>query len=498
MPIRTELPDPSVAPRAQTDLDPSDWPALRVDAHRMLDDILDYVQSIRARPVWRAIPADVRAALREPAPVNGQSLRDVHAQFLRLILPYATGNVHPGFMGWVHGGGNVFGMLGEMLAAGMNANLGGRDHAPLEVERQVIRWVAETMGLPPTAGGLLVTGTSIANFMGVLTARVAAVGPAVRRVGVGASRLVAYASEAAHECIPRAMDMAGLGSDALRRVPVDGSHRIDVAALERMVERDQATGFRPCLVIGTAGTVDVGAVDDLAAIADVCERLGLWMHVDGAFGALAVLAPALRPLLQGLERADSIAFDFHKWGQVPYDAGCFVVRDREALLRTFATDAAYLRKDSRGLAAGGPWPVDMGPDLSRGFRALKVWYTLKTVGLTRLGQSIETTCALARHLARRVEAEPELERAAPVSLNIVCFRYLFAEDSDRLHAELAADVQESGVAAPSTTRIDGRVVLRSAIVNHRTRVEDIDRYVDVVLTLARAREAAHRTRAGSP
>lgn len=471
----------------RTDLDPQDWPALRAEAHRMLDDILDYVQSIRSRPVWQRMPTEARAAVHEPLPQHGKALRDVHAQFMSSILPYATGNVHPGFMGWVHGGGNIYGMLGEMLAAGMNANLGGRDHAPIEVERQVIRWVAEMMGLPATTGGLFVTGASIANFMGILTARVAAVGPDIRHAGLGEHRLVAYASQAAHQCIPRAMDMAGLGSDALRRVPVDASHRIDVVALERMIQRDRAAGFRPFLVIGSAGTVEVGAMDDLAAMADLSRKARLWFHVDGALGALGVLAPALRPLLSGLERADSIALDFHKWGQVPYDAGCFVARDGEALLQTFATDSAYLRKESRGLAAGGPWPVDLGPDLSRGFRALKVWYTLKTVGLERLGRAIERTCELARYLSQRVDAEPELERLAAVSLNIVCFRYLFPEDSDQRNAELAADLQESGLAAPSTTRIEGRVVLRTAIVNHRTRIEDIDRYVEAVLTLARAR-----------
>jgi glutamate/tyrosine decarboxylase-like PLP-dependent enzyme len=378
-------------------------------------------------------------------------------------------------------------MLGEMLAAGLNANLGGRDHAPIDVERQVIRWVAELLGLPSTSSGLFVTGTSIANFMGVLTARVAAGGDQIRRAGVGSLRLVGYASVAAHESVARALDMAGLGSDALRRVPIDASHRMNIAALEEMVARDRASGFQPFLVIGTAGTVDIGAIDDLSAMADLCRRATLWLHVDGAFGALGVLAPSIRPLLRGLERADSIALDFHKWGQVPYDAGCFVARDGDTLLRAFATEAAYLRKEPRGLAAGAPWPVHLGPDLSRGFRALKVWFTLKSIGMDRLGRAIERTCELARYLSERIDAEPELERVAPVNLNIVCFRYLFPKDADQLHADLAADLQESGVAAPSTTRIGGHLVLRMAIVNHRTRAADVDRCLEATLVLARSR-----------
>jgi aromatic-L-amino-acid decarboxylase len=474
------------------DLDPRDWSALRADAHRMLDDILDYVERIRDRPSWRRMPDDLRHAIDEPLPRQGQPLAVVHSEFMTRVLPFATGNVHPGFMGWVHGGGTVFGALGEMLAAGLNANLGGRDHAPVEVEKQVIRWAAELFGLPETSGGLLVTGTSIANFIAVVAARVDAAGPAVRATGAAGRGLVAYTSTAAHACIPRAMDMAGLGTDALRLVPVDGLHRIDVAALGDAVARDRKAGLAPFMVTGTAGTVDVGATDDLLALAALCRKEKMWFHVDGAFGALGMLSPTLRPLLAGIESADSIAFDFHKWGQVPYDAGCILVRDRAALLRAFSTEASYLRADSRGLAAGAPWPCDMGPDLSRGFRALKVWFTIKALGADRLGASIDRTCAVARHLAARVDRERELERVAPVALNIVCFRFRFDEESDRKNAEIVADVQERGVGVPSTTRIDGRVAVRCAIVNHRTRPADVDALVDAILAAGRERAGAAR------
>jgi glutamate/tyrosine decarboxylase-like PLP-dependent enzyme len=246
------------------------------------------------------------------------------------------------------------------------------------------------------------------------------------------------------------------------------------------------------MVTGTAGTVDVGATDDLLALAALCRKEKMWFHVDGAFGALGMLSPTLRPLLAGIESADSIAFDFHKWGQVPYDAGCILVRDRAALLRAFSTEASYLRADSRGLAAGAPWPCDMGPDLSRGFRALKVWFTIKALGADRLGASIDRTCAVARHLAARVDRERELERVAPVALNIVCFRFRFDEESDRKNAEIVADVQERGVGVPSTTRIDGRVAVRCAIVNHRTRPADVDALVDAILAAGRERAGAAR------
>jgi glutamate/tyrosine decarboxylase-like PLP-dependent enzyme len=464
--------------------------AVRAHAHAMLDDALDYIETLRARPVWQPIPRGVREAFGSPLPRLPEPLDQLRAEFLKNIAPYATGNSHPRFMGWVHGGGNVYGVLGEMLAAAINANLGGRDHTPIDVERQVIRWSAEMLGLPSTTGGLLVTGTSIANFVGVIIAKVAACGEGVRKRGVAAERLVAYTSAAAHGCVLRAMDMAGLGTDALRRIPVDDAQRMDLTALAQEVARDRAAGHRPFLVVGTAGTVDVGAVDDLRGIAAFCKREELWFHIDGAFGALGMLAPSLRPLFAGIEEADSVAFDFHKWGQVPYDAGCILARRGDDAIRAFGADAAYLKREKRGLAAGAPWSCDLGPDLSRGFRALKVWFTLKAVGSERLGASIERTCELAQRLASRIDRQPRLERVAPVALNIVCFRYRFEADSDRENAELAADLQEAGIVVLSTTRIGGALALRAAIVNHRTRASDIDATVEAVLDYGARRSAA--------
>ena len=448
----------------------------------MLDDMFDYVERIRARPVWRPTPDDVHAPFDAPVPRAPTELATVHADFMRDVLPFAAGNVHPAFMGWVHGGGTVAGMLAEMLAAGLNANLGGRNQAPIEVERQVARWAAQLFGFPQAATGLFVTGTSMANMLGVLIARADAFGLGVRRKGIAAyrKRPVAYASTAAHGCIARAMDLCGLGSDALHFVPTNARHQIDPTALAHAVATDRAAGLTPFLVVGTAGTVDVGAIDDLAALADIAQREALWFHVDGAFGALAILAPDLAPRLAGIERADSLAFDFHKWGQVPYDAGFILVRDGELHRRTFAAQAAYLQRETRGLAGGSPWPCDFGPDLSRGFRALKTWFTLKVYGTDALGGVISRTCELARHLERRVRAAPQLELLAPVELNIVCFRHHGA-DADALNARIVADLHESGLAAPSTTTIDGRLAIRAAIVNHRTDERDVEALVAAVL-----------------
>lgn len=463
-------------------LDPADWAGLRALGHRMLDDMFDHLQTLRDQPVWQPMPAETRDAFRASLPREPKTAEAVYADFQRLIQPYATGNPHPRFMGWVHGGGTPIGMLAELLAGGLNANLGGRDHAPIEVERQVIAWAAEMLGFPASASGLLVTGTSMANFIGVQVARTARLEADVRRNGLQGASLVAYTSAAAHGCLPRAMEMAGLGRSALRMIRCDADGRMDLTALTETVARDRAGGAIPFLLTATAGTVDIGAIDDLAALADFAAAEDLWFHVDGAFGAIAMLSNRLRPMLRGIERADSVAFDFHKWAQVPYDGGCIVVRDSERQLATFSTDATYLRRGARGLAAGGVWPCDLGPDLSRGFRALKVWMTLSVYGADRIGAVTERCCDLAADLAARVDREPELQRLAPVALNIVCFRYVAAGgDLDRLNADIVADLQESGIAAPSTTMVNGVLAIRAAIVNHRTVVTDIAALVDAVL-----------------
>jgi len=456
----------------------------------MLDDMLNYLQQIRERPVWQPIPARTRARFKSQLPNTPTDLAQVHEEFLSSILPYAVGNAHPGFMGWVHGGGTPVGMLAEMLAAGMNANVGGRNQIPVEVERQLTRWMRDLFRFPQSASGLFVTGTSMANLIAVLVARDARLGWNVRRSGLSrhSNSLVAYASSEVHGCIGRALDFAGLGSESLRRIPSDAHRRISLPALARAIAEDRSAGRTPFLVVGTAGTVNTGAVDDLAALADLCQRENLWFHIDGACGALAMLAPDLTPRLRGIEQADSLAFDFHKWGQVPYDAGFILVRDGELHRRAFESPAAYLAREARGLAADSPWPCDFGPDLSRGFRALKTWFTFKVYGADAMGAMISRTCALAHYLEKRIAATPELELMANVELNIVCFRYRFGaelEEENRLNRKIVIALQESGVVAPSATTLDERLAIRAAIVNHRTSQAEIDALVRATLRAGR-------------
>jgi glutamate/tyrosine decarboxylase-like PLP-dependent enzyme len=466
-------------------LDPADWTSTRALAHRALDDMFDWLQSAPTRPVWEPMPAAKRAELRAPLPRAGAPLDALYADFQRLVLPYGAGNEHPRFFGWVNGGGTAAGILAELLVAIFNPNCGGRDHAAIEVERQVIAWAAEAVGFPRDAGGVLLGGSSMANLVALLVARRAAAGEGVRAAGVAGAGLVAYCSQAAHGCIPRAMDMAGLGTDALRLVPTGADHRMDTAALRGAIEADRAAGLHPFLIVGTAGTVDVGAFDNLAEIAAIAAGSGAWFHVDGAFGATAAFSPRYKPLLAGIENADSLAFDFHKWVQVPYDAGCVLIRDQSLQLATFAQSLAYLEGAERGIAGNPPWPRDLGPDLSREFRALKIWFTLRAYGADGIGRVVENSCAVAQHLAARVRREPALELLAPVPLNIVCFRVATgAADLNRLNKDLVADLQESGIAAPSTTTIGGTLAIRAGVFNHRSTAADVDAMVDAVLDMA--------------
>jgi glutamate/tyrosine decarboxylase-like PLP-dependent enzyme len=460
-------------------LDPENWDSLRALGHRMMDDMVDHLANIAAQPVWRPMPEAVRGAFKSPLPTQRTPPETLYETFCETIAPYATGNTHPRFMGWVHGGGNPVSMLAELLAGALNANCGGRDHAGIAVERQVIAWAAQMLGLPAETSGLLLTGSSMANFVALLCARQKALGDDARAHGLAGHKLTAYAGATAHRCIASALDMSGLGTKALRNIPVDANDQIDLGALQAALAQDLATGHTPFLIIGTAGTVDTGAIDPLDALAAIAKAAKAWFHVDAAFGALAALSPTHAPLLKGIEQADSVAFDFHKWAQVTYDAGCVLVRDPAIHLATFAQKTAYLAGAKRGLAGGEPWPCDLGPDLSRGFRALKIWMTLAAHGTAALGGIVDTTCALAQHLAARIAASNRLELLAPVRLNIVCFAPIGGTGAQT--EALVADLQEEGLFAPSTTRLNGRLAIRAAIVNHRTTKPDIDALIEEIL-----------------
>lgn len=477
--------------------DPSDWDAFRRLAHEVLDESLDHVQNVAdsARPlppVWQQVPHTAEALLQAPPPREGQDPASVAGLIRDHVMPYPTGNTHPRFFGWVHGTGSASALLAEMVATAMNANLGGRAHAAVLVERQVIAWWRDLFGLPETASGVMIGGTSMANVVALAVARNhAETATNVRRDGVRAlaKSLVAYASAEAHSSVAKALSLLGLGEGCLRPVPVDDRHAMRADALTALIEADRAAGLHPFAVIGTVGTVNTGALDPLDALADVCATQGLWLHVDGAFGGMLALSKALKPLIKGIERADSIAFDFHKWMPVPFEAAAVLVRDGAAHHATFATEAPYLTRADRGLAAGQPWLSDYTPELSRGFKALKVWFAMMQHGTEALGARIEDNVADARWLAEAVTAHPDLQALHPLTLNILCLRFNPADRDlpdaalNKLNAEIVVRLHESGVAAPSVSRLDGHTAIRVALVNHRARQEDLQVLLDAVIAL---------------
>jgi aromatic-L-amino-acid/L-tryptophan decarboxylase len=489
---RARTKSPQVRRTREETLDPDNWDEVRRLGHRMLDDMMDYLSSVRERPVWQAVPAEVKQSLSGPVPYQPCALESVYSDFKRQILPYPTGNIHPRFWGWIMGTGTPVAMLAEMLAAGMNSWAGGFDQSATLVEEQVLSWLAEMLGFPKGTSGVLTSGCTVANVIGLAVARHAKAPFDVRKEGLQNQThapLVIYCSSEAHGWAQKAVELIGLGDNSLRRVPVDSSFRIEVSALRAAIQADRKNGKAPFCVIATAGTVNTGAVDPLQELAAICREEGLWFHVDGAFGALVTLSPKWRNKVVGLQLADSLGFDLHKWMYIPFEAGCVLVRDGEAHRGTFQIAPSYMSSQGRGVAPRGPEFAALGIDLARNFKALKVWFSLRTHGTLKYGRLIEQNIEQAQYLASQIKKNPRLQLLAPVELNVVCFRYNpeLSDESElnRMNEELLIRIQESGVAVPSGTRVSGRFAIRVAVTNHRSTRADFRLLVNQVLKLGR-------------
>ena len=466
------------APAEET-LDPDDWSEVETLSHQIIEDAVRHLRDVRDRPVWREVPQEVKAFFASPLPRSPAPLAGVYREVVDKVMSYPMGNIHPRFWAWYMGSSNFTGALGDFLAAIQGSNLGGGNHAAAYMDQQVVDWCKEIIGFPASASGALEPGGSMANVIGLTVARNVKAGIDVREEGVAAiaKPLRFYGSDQIHSCHRKAMEALGLGNRALRRIPTDSALRIDLTALRAAIAEDRKAGFQPACVIGTAGTVNTGAIDDLQALANLAEEEDLWFHVDGCIGALIAIAPANAYRVAGIERADSVALDPHKWLHAPFEAGCALIRDATAHRCTFAVTPEYLQATTRGVASAN-WLHEYGLQTSRGFRALKVWMALKEHGIEKFGRLIDQNIEQARYLTALIESEPHLELAAPTNINIVCYRYRPDERSagemKALNTEIMLRLQEQGIAVLSDTTIKGEHSLRVAINNHRTQRSDLD------------------------
>jgi glutamate/tyrosine decarboxylase-like PLP-dependent enzyme len=478
--------------------------------HQLVDQVAARLESLQQGPVTRnESPSAVRDALgtHAPLPEQGDDPKALLERTTRLLFEHSLFNAHPRFFGYITAPPSPIGVLGDFLASAVNPNVGAWMLSPAatEIEAQTVSWIAQLIGYSATAGGLLVSGGNMANFVGFLAARAARAGWNVREDGVAhgpRARLRAYASSETHTWIQKAADLSGIGTASIRWIRTDANLRMDVAELRRQIDADRAAGDVPFLVVGTAGSVSTGAVDPLRALAQVCRELGIWFHVDGAYGGFAAAVDESPDDLHGLAEADSIAVDPHKWLYAPLEAGCALVRDPEALRAAFSYHPPYYHFEERAINY-----VDYGPQNSRGFRALKVWLALRQVGAAGYRQMIADDIRLSRLMAAAVERHPELQLTTQ-SLSITTFRYVPAalrasigepeveRHLDALNRELLDRLQRGGEVFVSNAVVDGRYVLRACIVNFHTSPADVEAVPDIVARIGRAVDTD--LRAGSP
>jgi len=468
--------------KVEIGLDPANLEDFRALGHRMVDDMVDYLKNIGEGPVWTPVPEKVKASFKTGIPQGPTPVDDIYNEFKQNILPYHGGNIHPKYSAWVQGTGTAMGAFADLLAGTINSNATMADQSSLYVDQQVINWCKEMLNFPANGSGILVSGGSVANITALIVARNTIIANS-KKAGVYAAegKLTAYCSSETHNCVNKAAEVIGIGGEQLRKIPVNANYEIDVQALQQQIDWDKANGFVPFCIVGNAGTVNTGAIDPLDELLKIARKEKLWLHVDGAFGALAKLVPAYQERLKALEQVDSVAFDLHKWMYVQYEVGCVLFKDADAHRSAFANAVNYLTAHERGLAAGPETVSNYGMELSRGFKALKVWMSLKEHGIEKYAAMIGQNIDQAFYLGEQITQQRQLELLTPVTMNVVCYRYnpggLDDEQLNALNKELLMRMQEAGVAAPSSTLLQGKYAIRAAITNHRTRRHHLDEMV---------------------
>jgi glutamate/tyrosine decarboxylase-like PLP-dependent enzyme len=477
------------------DLDPENWLDFRGLARELIDTTVADLEGLSNRHGWRP-PAEMdKAPFRAPLPRAGKGLRAACDDFMRFAKPFPMGQNTARYWGWAGGAGTADGVLASLMNAAFHSPNIIHHHAGTWIEMQVLDWLRDIMGFPEGTHGNLTSGCSLANFSGLAVARHVKGGGDVRSKGVGDVRFTVYGSAATHYSIPKSLDLLGLGSNAFRKLPVDTQDRIDLRALEAALDNDTKHGCRPICIVGNAGSVATGAIDPLKALAGIARRRGLWFHVDGAFGAIVRFSARHRDLLEGMESADSLAFDLHKWLSQPYEAGCILIADGQALEDTFAFNASYTSSIPGSLTDTPVVFANRGPEQSRALRALPFWISIKAHGADKFGAMVDKNIAQARYLEGLVRERPSLEPLSTSPLSVVNFRYrgtrsLTPESLNVLNRRLVAEIQLRGIAIPSSETIRGNASIRVCNLNHRSRVSDFDALVESVESIGRELEVS--------
>lgn len=460
------------------DLSPESFRAL---GYQAVDLIVERLTALPALPVRQPVPAEMRDLLmHSDIPVEGTDPAQLLNLLAELVMPYPMGNSSGRFFAWVNSPPAPMGILAELIAAAIDPSVAGGDHAATYVEHGVLNWIKTIFGFPGDSGAILTSGGSVANLIPLAVMRNVKSKGDIRAqgfTGENAAPMVIYTSAQGHSCIQKAIELLGFGSDYLRKIPVKPDYRIDVEALEAQIAADRAAGLRPVCVAANAGTVNTGAIDPFDTLADLCEREGLWFHVDGAYGGFGILAEQTAGMYKGIERADSLAVDPHKWLYLPVECGCAIVRDAQAMRDTFSLVPPYIR-DDRAL----PWFSEFGIQQTRGFKALKLWVTMQQLGLDGYRELITRDVALAKSLQAKICARNDFSLVAAGPLSVTCFLYTppGVSEVEALNRRLIPIVQAEGKAFLTGTELDGRFALRACIVNFRTTDADLDLLLDTI------------------
>lgn len=471
-------------------MDPENWDEFRAKSHKILDEMIDDLEGVRERYVWKPMADKDIEPFQRPIPMAGKGLAGAFDEFSKYIRPFPFGVNHPRFWGWVNGTGTADGMIANMISAGFHSPNILHNHAGFWTERQVLEWFKGLFGFSEKALGNFVSGGSTANLMGLAVARFAkAGGQNLRKNGLDGRKFTVYGSESTHYSIPKALDVLGLGANSFVQIPVDGNDRIDIGAVKKRLAADRKAGRTPIAIAANAGTVGTGAFDDLEELGKIAEAEGLWLHVDGAFGAIAAFSPKYRHLLKGLTKADSLAFDLHKWLHQPYEVGCIMVKEGHLMEETFRHKASYIQNLPGTLSDVPEIFSDRGVELSRGFRSFPFWFSINSLGAQKFIEMVEKNIEQAKVLESMVENSPVLESLAPVPLCIVNLRYkgdkIPENKLNPINEKILTALHRRGIAVPSPFSIAGRFSLRVNITNHRTEIRDLEILIKAVEDLGR-------------